>query len=244
MITVVYPYMAQLAQGDELKYSIRSLCQYLQFDFDVVIVGDKPDWYIGKHITTSKVRGMTGAKALDIANKLRIISESDIISDDFIYSYDDIYLLKECTYGQINKVIALGWADRKSRMKDGSVIYKRIFEETVRTIDQDEFYVYETHLPRIINKKKLKLLLKSYELHKRLLLFSTLYFNEFAEKPDIILNEKNEIKANVNNKLSTQSIEQICVNKLWLNNSENAWCDALNNYLKNRFNKKCKFEVQ
>lgn len=237
--------MHELSQGEELKYSIRSLCQYLQFDFEVVIVGDKPSWYNGKHLQTDKVRGMTGAKALDIANKLQLIcsTENDFISEDFIYIYDDIYCLRDCTFEEVNKIIALGWADKNSRMKDGSTIYKRIFEETVRIIELKEFWVYETHLPRVLNKKKLKTLIRAYELQKRLLLFSTLYFNEFADKPDVILNERNDIKAGIYKKLSTEAIQRECNNKLWLNNSENAYCDALANYLKNRFNKMCKFEV-
>jgi len=249
MITVVYPYMHQLSNGDqsnngmcELRWSLRSLCKHARFDFNVVVVGDKPGWYNGDHISTEKIRGLRFSKAFDIANKLKVIVGSQNITDDFVYMYDDIYLVNDCELDDFNKIIALGPANRNSSMKDGSGVYKEIFRYTVKAMGLDNFYVYETHLPRVLNKQKLKLVLESYRLDIHPLLFSSIYFNEFYERPDEILNEDNKLKAGVYRKISFDSICKEVEGKLWLNHSENAFGEGMKKFLEYRFGDNCKYE--
>lgn len=246
MISIVIPYMEQLAQGQgedkELKYAIRSFEKHCKFDFDIVIIGDKPSWYVGNHIYTEKIRGMQFARCFDIANKLNHICQSNLITNDFIYTYDDVYCINDCSIEDFKKIIALGYLDRTSRLKDGSVNYRRLMDETIRAVDQDEFYHYETHLPRILNKNKLEILIKAYKLNKRPVLFSTLYFNEFYDKPDIILMDSNPVKAGIYTRLPYSEIVKRTKGYKWMNNSENAYNDGLQKFLKESFPNKSKFE--
>src|SRR5574338_1171546 len=153
--TVVYPYLESLSQGQELKYSIRSLCKFLDFDFDVVIIGDKPSWYNGKHIQTNAVRGVNFARAFDIARKLEFVFESDLISDDFIWCYDDIYAVNRCGWGYFGKVIALEPRPIKP-VRMGSNKWNKMLESSFDALDIDKAWNYETHLPRMFNKTRLK----------------------------------------------------------------------------------------
>ena len=87
MTSVVIPYLHRLSQGDEIKRALRSWEKHAQFDFEPVIVGDKPTWYTGKHIPTIPVRGKKFARAFDIATKITLVASSDLVTEDFIYSY-------------------------------------------------------------------------------------------------------------------------------------------------------------
>jgi hypothetical protein len=242
-VSFVYPFMEKLAQGDELKRSIRSLCKHVKFDFEVVIVGDKPAWYQGKFIPTDKVRGVRFARAFDIANKLKTIAYSDEISEDFVYLYDDVYLVNDCTIDDFKKVIALEPLPEKGEVRVGSNVWRLLMRETHKSLGLDKAYNYETHIPRMLNKKKLDLILKAYELKTRPMLFSTLYYNEYFERPDVVLTEKNEYKAGIYNAIPYNKIEQECRNKKFLNHSENAYRDSMIRFLETRFNEKSQYEL-
>ena len=246
MISVVIPYMERLAQGQgnekELKYAIRSFEKYCDFDFNIVLVGDCPSWYKGDFIPTQAIRGMQFARCFDIANKLNHICNSPIITDDFIYSYDDIYLINKCTIDDFKKIVALGIANRHSVSKDGSENYKRLFAQTIKDLDKDELYIYETHLPRILNKEKLSLIYRAYNLRQRPILFSTIYFNEFFDYPDEILMEKNTIKLGIYQQLPKSEIERQVKDYKFLNHTEKSYGIGMQNFLKEKYKNKSRFE--
>lgn len=246
MISVVIPYLDRLSQGQgeekELKYAIRSFEKYCKFDFDIVIVGDKPSWYVGSFIPTVAVRGMQFARCFDIANKLNHICHSPIITDEFIYTYDDVYLLNNCELKDFQQVIALFKADKTTQFRDGSVNYQRLFSQTVKELNQDEFYVYETHLPRTLKKDNLAVLYKAYNLKQRPVLFSTLYFNEFHDEPDIVLMERNTVKCGIYDRLPYTAIVKRAQGFKFLNHSEKAYDSGMQEFLRKTYPNKSRFE--
>lgn len=245
MITIVYPFFQGKAQGDELKFSIRSLCKYAQFDFEPVIIGDLPRWYNGKHIPVKALRNRRFTRAFDIAQKLEIICGTENISDDFVYMYDDQYFINPVTIDNISGAIAMNEIKKVNPVKVGSEVWRELMNMTVvklRENGHEQIFNYETHLPRVLNKQKLKLILKAYELNKNPLLFNTIYFNEFFDEPRIKIEESNPIKAGIYKAMNLQQIRDLCKNKLILNNGDGGWNHQLNVYLKNTFPERCKFE--
>lgn len=245
MPTFVYPYMAQLAQGNELKYSIRSLQKFCNFDFDVVIVGDKPNWYNGKHVETGKVRNVDYAKAFDINQKMKAIFESTLVPDNFFYIYDDVYCVNPCELSDFEKVIAMDYlpkSPQKTRF-GGSTKWMKLLTDTRNAIKTEDVWSYETHLPRMFNKGHLELVMNSYGVWLKPLLISTLYYNELFDKPDVILTDKNDYKAGIYQKMNAQSIEAACKGKKWMNNTENAWSNYLDRFLANLLPESSKFEI-
>ena len=224
-------------------YSIRSLCKHLHFDFEVVIVGDKPDWFTGKHIPTTPIRGSQYTRAFDIARKLEAICESDLVSEDFIYCYDDQYALDRIGLGYFGKVVA---SEKYTGdiIKGGSGNWNRLLEVTMKMLGAPNrpLWNYETHLPRMFNKTKLMQLHRDYDLHKNPMLFSSIYFNEYHDAPEIVLVEHNEVKAGVYSKTTYDQIKALCHGKLWLNNGENGWNPSLERFLKNNYPNPCRFE--
>ena len=94
----------------------------------------------------------------------------------------------------------------------------------------------------MLNKTKLRQLIRDHKPHKNPLLFSTIYYNEYFETPDIVLTERNEIKAGIYKATSYVGIVDQCRGKLWLNHGEKAWNDSMSRFLKNNYPEPCRYE--
>lgn len=246
MTTIVYPYLHQLSQGEELKYSIRSVCKYAQFPFDVMIIGDRPTWYKGKCIEMPPIRGKRFTRAFDIARKIDVICGTETISKDFLYCYDDQYFVNPVKLEDLAGAVALNEITDYKEPRVGSEVWKELMNRTVSALvknGHDTCYNYETHLPRLLNRGKLKLIIDGYDLHQQPLLFSTLYFNEYYHKPRVILEKENNIKAGIYKPLTADAIRNMCRSKLVLNHGEASYNHAMKLFLKNTFPEKCVFEL-
>lgn len=80
----VYPYKRDAHDGLELRYSIRSLCRFFRPLTDIIVVGDIPWWYKGKHIPYRD----NSHKERNIYNKL------NQVQDTVLFMNDDYYFLK------------------------------------------------------------------------------------------------------------------------------------------------------
>jgi hypothetical protein len=242
MTTVVIPYLHRLSSGDELKYAIRSWDKYFNDDFNIVIIGDKPDWFQGDHIPCQPIRGMTFARAFDIALKLELAIASPIISEDFIYTYDDVYLIDSCTRKDFETIRALELMPKGYHLPKASMTWQRLLEATVKKLPEPA-WSYETHIPRMFKKEWLGHIIKAYDLRRNALLVSTLYYNEFYEKPDVVLAEHNDFKVGIYDRANTTVINKAIKGKKVLNHSENAYNDSMKRFLIERFvEKSIKFE--
>jgi hypothetical protein len=106
MITILYPYYAAAAAGDELRLSLRSIAENLVGDFEPCIVGDVPDWYTGAaipltRITQGQYRQCTGRRfhdkwhyLVDQAWKYAAASQCDQVSETFVVFYDETYVMR------------------------------------------------------------------------------------------------------------------------------------------------------
>lgn len=246
MTTIVYPYLHQLSQGEELKYSIRSICKHAKFPFDILIIGDKPNWYNGKCIEMPPIRGKRFTRAFDIARKLDVICGTEYISDDFLYCYDDQYFINPVQLEDLSGAISLNQITDYKEPRVGSEVWRELMNRTVSALvnnGHEVCYNYETHLPRLLNRSRLKLIIDGYDLHRQPLLFSTLYFNEYYSEPKVILEKENNIKAGIYKPLPADKIRAMCQGKLVLNHGEAAYNHMMKLFLKNSFPEKCQFEL-
>lgn len=104
--TIVYPYIASEAAGDELRLSLRSIAGNLTGDFQPCVVGDIPDWYTGSaipltRITQGQYRQVTGRRfhdkwhyLVDQAWKYAAVGQCKQISETFVVFYDETYVMQ------------------------------------------------------------------------------------------------------------------------------------------------------
>ena len=98
-VTAVYPYLARRARQDELKYSLRSLWRNLP-GVEPVLVGDRPEWYIGKSIDL--VEDNRGAY-FDTTRKWRAAMLATEVSDTFVWMMDDLYIMQPSSLADFSK---------------------------------------------------------------------------------------------------------------------------------------------
>ena len=87
----VYTYWGGGAVGDELLFSVRSIMHWHP-DAEIVIVGDRPDWFTGEVIDCPRIKPREFHAFQDCYHKLRAVAEQ---IPQFIWMMDDIYWVQQ-----------------------------------------------------------------------------------------------------------------------------------------------------
>ena len=153
-------YICRDGENEELRYSIRSAIKNLPHD-KIWVVGGKPDWYTGNHISVSQ----TTSKYNNARENLRAITRSEEISESFVLMNDDFYI--------VNKVSTVPYMHAKTindkikirEDKFSGNSYMRILRQTLSILSKfkkngEPILDYELHVPMVMEKKKLSSILK------------------------------------------------------------------------------------
>ena len=174
---VVYPVIKASLNNIELLYSLRSLEKIEHWK--VFIIGHKPDWVVNvEHIPFEDNKD----KYQNLREKFKIITEINNLSDNFIYMNDDFYFIKKqkiLNYHIWTIWEQLKYEDIKRRDKEESIYQKWL--KYVRDLFWEDAMSFEAHTPMIMNKNKLKDLIKKYPDYIPSSL-RTLYWNEYLLK--------------------------------------------------------------
>lgn len=182
-IDVVYPYVADAAEGDELRYSLRSLEQNLLAVPRVWVIGDKPAWYRGNHVPHRRLERRAHQARFDRADKLWKIIRDRRIGHEFVWMMDDVYLVQPVTLQELRQRYKSGEMDPielaayqpKNGWGQEKLLTWQALANAGRPIDDQA-----AHLPYVYEKSKLRALLKKYRLHQQPLVDNLLYCNEYA----------------------------------------------------------------
>jgi len=148
-----YVYICRSGDNEELRYSIRSVVSYANYN-KIWVIGHKPDWYIGDYVSVQDV----GGKFHNIANCTKAITEVEEISDDFVLMNDDFFFLKPVG----DMPIYHGGLLREkanSYLELGSKRYGTLLLRTCNSLVHLGIrnpIDYDVHLPMPMNKQKLK----------------------------------------------------------------------------------------
>lgn len=147
-----YVYIYREGLGDELRYSIRSLAKNAP-EGRVWLVGGKPDWYNGDHISVKAV----GGKFKNISECYWVIARCDEISEDYILMNDDFFILEK-----ISQIPVLHGGLLSTKVTEyirmlGPTMYSTILGKAMhylRAKKINEPLDYDIHVPMQINRKK------------------------------------------------------------------------------------------
>jgi hypothetical protein len=255
-------------EDNELRYFLRSL-DYNLLDFDVYIFGDhRPSWLtnvnylqVDRWYPDVALNYYNGVKNyenyFDVLNKLRLATNE--LDGDFLWCYDDQVLLRPLTDEQLRTVIAL-YKDKEEYyyVRENKGKWYRTINRAVAIAPG---YIYEHHLPRMMNVDKLKKMFDRFPFETMTIPYApcTLYYNLYHE-PDMVIDEENKVKAGFYNQdfgklgsYSAESFETICEaveGKWWLNyrnsglNQEDRFgVQLLKEYILNLYVNKSRFEL-
>jgi hypothetical protein len=220
----VWPYWAGGAQGDELRWSIRSVETFFQGRAKITIIGDRPEWYHGHVIRKKRVpQSKTNQAFRDMLSKVFFIASHAEVDAECVWMMDDIYFLKPFTLNDIKTPRAEPW-----RPSTGNSWQKR------KTLSMDTLaargltqHDYATHMPHWLEKDKLRAMFDDFNLHEHTMLWEVLYGNLYRESPQ----RTRPFFARFQHKASKETFQRLTAVPTVMNHTESAWCDGLREFL-------------
>lgn len=240
--SVVIPYCKEFAQGKELLYALRSWDKNCCFPAEFVVIGDKEDWF-SDEIHFIECPRVSDNPSVDTYQKLKVALESDLVTDDFIWTNDDIYVLQPIDLSHIQLPKVLGPLDTSK--------YKGFYRENMqRTIDclkqlGAACQNYGTHTPVMFNKASwLGLIAKLDEQITQGMLYTSIYFNlQQPQVTAVTLDWRKDpfLLPVVSQNPSTEVVKSL-LPKMFLNNARSGYSPWLESFLDKEFPAKCLFE--
>lgn len=220
----VWPYWHGGANGDEIRFSVRSVEKFYDGRAKCTIVGDKPPWFTGHYIPQQRVPKRTSARAYrDMLTKVWTMATHAEIDDDFIWMMDDIYFLKLFALEDLQTPRAERWHPSEyntwQRLKGASM-------EALTAAGRPN-HDYATHMPHYAEKEKLVKLFEDYDLHNKTMIWEILYGNAYRDTPA----RARPFFARVGTMMDTEQIKIVTRKSTILNHTANGWCDGMRNYL-------------
>jgi len=227
-----FAYICKDGPNEELRYSIRSVCQSFP-ESNIWVVGGKPDWYVGNYIRVEQ----NLSKYKNAAENLTAICNSNEISDPFILMNDDFYIIKK-----IDKVLNFhgGSLLEKSRfyerLSGGNNYVRKLYTtyKKIKSIGIEDPLDYELHVPMIMEKEKLKEVLKN----KDQFLWRSVYGNMF----NVGGIQMEDVKVYLKGPLVLKSYNLNKEGHTYLSSADSSFSLILKSILKPQFSEKTKYE--
>ena len=227
-----FVYICKEGINEELKYSIRSVIESFP-DSNIWVVGGKPDWYVGNYINVEQKE----SKYKNAVENLKTISTSDQISESFVLMNDDFYIIKKIDkienfhggylLNKINLYQKLNGNSQYTRKLSGT--YKKL-----KALGFENPLDYELHVPMIMEKEKLKIILELIDQF----LWRSIYGNKF----EVGGTEIQDVKVYTSGPLVLKSYNLNIDSHTYLSSADSSFNNIFNKILKDKFNKKTKFE--
>lgn len=244
VLTVVFPYLKEMAQGNELLYAVRSLEKNLREDFKVVVIGDAEDWF-SEDIIHIEAERISENPQVDTLHKLKLAIADECVSNGFVWMNDDIYTVSPTLLADIQILTAQG---KLSYLPESTKVYEVNRNKTIDVLKKSSLpdHNYDTHTPFFFEKEKLVSLFEDLEpLNSEGLLLPSIYFNSYFS--DHLPAQIDGITGNymlrlVSKNTDPGAFKKYIAGKKFLNNSELGYNDLLVKFLESNFSEKSRFE--
>lgn len=243
VLTVVIPYVKKFAQGNELRHAIASWAKYFRTNetVKIVVIGDKEKW-MSNEVVVIPHKQTSDNPQVDVMEKLKLAIMSEEVSDEFVWTNDDIYLISPVMLSDINVFKSKGTLTPDKY----NGIYKENMMRTIELLEDVPKHDYATHTPVFFMKKYWVELFESYpELNNGGYLLSSVYFN--LGYPDFIpvqLDWKtdNWLLTVITPSPSEELFDELVAKKKFLNNAVTGYSEFLMDKLTAMFPEKTIYE--
>lgn len=223
-VQFVWPYWDGGANGDELRWSIRSVETFFQGTAKITIIGDKPSWYHGHVIRKKRVpKNKPNRPFRDMLSKVFFIASHQEIDSECVWMMDDVYYLKPFALEDIKTPRAEPW-----RYSVGNAWQKRKTASmealAERGLPQHD---YATHMPHWLEKAKLRTMFDDFNLHEHTMLWEVLYGNLYRDTPQ----RTRPFFVRFKNQASADTLKNLTRNATVMNHVASAWCDGMRDFL-------------
>ena len=243
-ISVVIPYCKEYAQGNELLFAIRSWYKNARFPFHIFVIGDAEDWMDGENVTWIDCPRVSDIPSVDTLHKLHEILTYTAVTEHFIWTNDDIYLMNPVSVPHIVLPKVLGPLNPKGY--NGH--YRAAMERTIEMLTEAGLPLlnYGTHTPVMFKKSNLKALLPGDDVNAKAgVLFTSLYFNSVNTAHPARLDWRTDpfLLPVVSKAPDEKLVNELLRNKVFMNNARSGYSPWLESFLSRRFPEKCVAEL-
>lgn len=251
-MNIVIPYILGPDDCFELRYALRSIDKFLVGEHKIILIGQKPGWIKNvEFIEKSPVTGIKYGRWFDLHEKIQSACLYDEKEEGFVYTYDDVFFLKETTLEHIKRPIAvqdLAKVTKRFANKTASYDWQFLLWKTCDQLLSEGLpaYNYETHLPRYFDKQKMLEVFEKYDCLIDPWQISTLYYNNTQPEiiPTLLLSDPPiNYKAGIYYAADYPSILKEVKGKQILNISPKSYDVAMRKFLQDRFIEKSKYEL-
>lgn len=240
--SVVIPYCKEFAQGRELLFALRSWYEKTCFPANLVIIGDREDWF-SDEVSFIEHQRTSDNPQIDTMEKLKLAIESPEVTERFIWTNDDIYLVNRVSLAHIEIPKVLG--DLNPKKFKG--VYAENMSRTIMLLDKFGLpkQNYGTHTPVIFEKFKLAEMLERFPEAESGVLFSSLYFNSqaFPAYPVVLDWETDQfLLPIISQKPNEEKAIELLQRKVFLNNTVSGHSSWLEKFLEQMFPEPSIFE--
>jgi hypothetical protein len=226
-----YVYICRDGENEELRYSIRSVEANLPSG-KVWVVGGKPSWYIGNHISVPQKYG----KYENLKENAKAISLSPDISNSFIIMNDDFYIIKPVdSVENFNGGKLIDKANLYDSLDSSSKYTKRLFDTNAKLLEMgvESPVDFELHVPMIITKSGL------WQSVKYDLLWRSMYGNLYGINSKTM---KEDVKVYVNSRLVPKGYDTTNLKYPYLSSDDKSFGFLYKKILKEMFKAKSSYE--
>lgn len=244
-LSVVIPYLKEQAQGNELLFALRSWYKYAKFPLRIVVIGDREDWMDGENVTWIDCPRASDIPSVDTLHKLWVAQNSPEVTDCFIWTNDDIYLVNPVSLPHILLPKVLG----KLNPAAYNGHYREAMQHTVDMLTEAGLPTlnYGTHTPVMFEKNRLAECLPADDLQAKTgVLYTSVYFNS---RTDVGHPARLDWKTDpfllpvVSKAPDEKFVNELLKNKVFLNNARSGYSPWLESFLARRFPDKCPAEL-
>lgn len=242
-VTVVIPYCKEFAQGKELLFALRSWQKNVRFGINVVVIGDREDWF-SEEITFIEHRRTSDNAQIDVLAKLKIAVESPEVSERFILTNDDIYVMNPIDLAHVALPKVTGILD-PDKFKG---LYGDNLKRTKALLEKNHLPCmnYGTHTPMLFDKGQLTAMFERFpELEEGGYLLSSVYFNAlpYPTQPVYLDWPTDQVLLPVvSQKPDEKKVLDLLSRKVFMNNAVSGYSSWLENFLGKVFPEPSDFE--
>ena len=243
-LSVVIPYCKEYAQGNELLFAIRSWYKNARFPFHIFVIGDAEDWMDGENVTWIDCPRVSDIPSVDTLHKLHEILTYTAVTERFVWTNDDIYLMNPVSVPHIVLPKVLGTLNPAAY--NGH--YRAAMERTIEMLTEAGLPLlnYGTHTPVMFKKSNLKALLPGDDVNAKTgVLFTSLYFNSVNTAHPARLDWRTDpfLLPVVSKAPDEKLVNELLRNKVFMNNARSGYSPWLESFLSRRFPDKCPCEL-
>jgi hypothetical protein len=224
-------YICRSGPNEELRYSIRSVEKNLPHN-NIWVIGQSPEWYKGSFIEVKNVN----AKYSNARANLDALVRSSLITEDFILMNDDFFIMRPIEkISYFYEGTLLERAERNELLTTTGAYTQLLYNTYDKLLKMgiEEPLNYEMHIPMIMNKKKLKEVLRY-----KTCLWRSLYGNIY----EVGGTDREDVKVYVNNSSNPKSYEWRGKNFSYLSTQDSSFAEMHRALFSKKFRKPSSIE--